>query len=155
MSMEEKRFEVDELLQICWFIANAEAKNLSASEIQPLHFLLAVMKVIDPVFPSQLDKMNIASEKWAQMCKEAESIRRYIDVVPERVTDKRRRLRKRLMDQQNDSPIKNNGMLHRSESLKKAFHDACLLADGQVLTLKMLVQSLFELELVSLDDIKG
>lgn len=154
MSMEEKRFEVDELLQICWFIANAEAKNLSASEIQPLHFLLAVMKVIDPVFPSQLDKMNIASEKWAQMCKEAESIRRYIDVVPERVTDKRRRLRKRLMPQRTDAPVKNDQMLHRSELLKKAFRDACILAEKQVLTLTMVVQSLFELDLVSVDDIK-
>lgn len=89
------------------------------------------------------------------MCKSALSIRHYIDVMPERVTGKRRELRARLANEQIRPPIVQEGMLHRSESLKRAFHDACLFAEGDVLTLRTLVQSLFELELVSLDDIKG
>lgn len=147
--------KAEELLKLCWLIANEEAKHLGASEILPIHFLLAVMKIIDPKFPEQLDNLNISSGEWAEMCKEAQSIRHYIDVMPEKVTGKRRRLRANLAGKQARPPITQAGMLHRSETLKKAFYDACLFAEGDTLTLRTLVQSLFELELVSLDDIKG
>ena len=147
--------KAEELLKLCWLIANEEAKHLGASEILPIHFLLAVMKIIDPKFPDQLDNLNISSDEWAEMCKEAQSIRHYIDVLPEKVTGKRRRLRANLAGEQIRPQITQAGMLHRSETLKKAFHDACLFTEGDTLTLRTLVQSLFELELVSLDDIKG
>lgn len=144
---------VNELLKVCWLIANVEAKHLGATEILPIHFLLATMKIVDPNFPAQIDGLNISSEEWSAMCKEAKSIRHYIDVLPERVAIKRRGLRKRLAKQQVNAPVTAEGMLHRSESLKKAFSDACMLSKGDVLSLKTLVESLFELELVSLDDI--
>lgn len=70
--------KADGLLQIAWLIANAEAKNLGAAEILPVHFLLATMKIIDPKFPEQLDALNLTSEDWVKMCKEAQSIRHYI-----------------------------------------------------------------------------
>ena len=155
MSNEAKTLKAEELLKLCWLIANEEAKHLGASEILPIHFLLAVMKIIDPKFPDQLDNLNISSAEWAEMCKEAQSIRHYIDVLPEKVTGKRRRLRANLAGKQIRPQITQAGMLHRSETLKKAFHDACLFTDGDTLTLRTLVQSLFELELVSLDDIEG
>lgn len=147
--------KTEELLKLCWLISNEEAKHLGATEIAPLHFLLGVMKIIDPAFPEQLDKLNISSEEWALMCKSAQSIRHYIDVMPDKVTNKRRQLRARLAADRVRPPIAAAGMLHRSESLKRAFHDASLFVEGDVLTLRDLVQSLFELELVSLDDIKG
>lgn len=143
------------LLQLCWIIANEEAKRLGAKEILPIHFLLAVMKIIDPEFPEQIDKLDIASEEWAAMCKAAQNIRHYIDVMPEKVAGKRRRLRANLAGKQDSPPITQAGMLHRSKELKKAFHDSCLFSEGDILTLRMVVQSLFELELVSVDDIKG
>ena len=142
-----------ELLKLCWLIANAEAKHLGATEILPIHFLLAVMKIIDPKLPDQLDGLNVSSEEWASMCKEAQSIRHYIDVIPDRVTQKRRRLRNRLASQRVNRPIDAEGMLHRSAKLKKAFSDACMFSEGDTLMLKTLVESLFELELLSLDDI--
>ncbi len=145
--------EIDKLLEICWYIANAEAKHLGAREILPLHFLLAVMKIIDPKFPEMLDKMNIASDEWARMCKEAVNIRHFIDVLPNSVTRRRHKLRARLTNEQVAPPITQDGLLHRSAELKRAFRDACLFEEGKVLHLKTLVQSLFELELVSLNDI--
>jgi len=147
--------KAEELLKLCWQIANVEAKHLGATEILPIHFLLAAMKIVDPEFPSQLDKLNVSSEEWSSMCKEAQTIRHYIDVMPDRVTGKRRGLRKRLAAQQVNPPVTADGMLHRAESLKRAFSDACMLTKGDVLTLRSLIASLFELELVSLDDIKG
>ena len=155
MDNTPKTLKADKLLQVAWLIANAEAKNLGATEILPIHFLLAVMKVIDPIFPDQLDELKVSSEEWAQMCKSAQIIRQYIDVIPDRVTNKRRNLRARLNAGRINPPITQEGMLHRSAPLKRAFRDACLFVEGDTLTLRELVQSLFELELVSLDDIKG
>ena len=155
--MDEKSnaIKADGLLQLCWLIANAEAKHLGATEILPIHFLLAVMKIIDPAFPGQLDALKISSDEWAAMCEEAQNIRRYIDVVPERVTNKRRGLRKRLAAKRVNPPITADGLLHRSADVKRAFSDAAMFTEGDTLTLRKLVESLFELELVSLDDIKG
>ena len=145
--------KADGLLQIAWMIANAEAKNLGATEIQPAHFLLATMKIIDPKFPDQLDALNISSEEWAKLCKEAQSIRHYIDVLPERVTKKRRTLRTRLAQRQVRPPIREAGFLHRARSTKRAFSDAIFFAEGDTVTLKQLVHSLFEMELVNLSQV--
>ena len=145
--------KADGLLQIAWLIANAEAKNLGATEILPVHFLLATMKIIDPKFPEQLDALDVSSDDWAKMCKEAQSIRHYIDVLPDRVTKKRRTLRARLAQKQVRPPIKEEGLLHRVKSTKRAFSDAIFFADGDTVTLKQLVQSLFEMELVSVNQV--
>lgn len=154
MDNAPKTLKAGKLLQVAWLIANVEAKNLGATEILPIHFLLAVMKIIDPAFPDQLDKMNVPSGEWATMCREAQDIRHYIDVIPERVTGKRRKLRRRLAANMAGRPIAEEGMLHRSAALKRAFTDACMFTEGDTLTLQKLVESLFELEMVSLDDIK-
>lgn len=145
--------KIDLLLRIAWLIANAEAKNLGAIEIQPIHFLLAAMKIIDPAFPGQLDNLEIGTEEWASMCKEAQGIRRYIDVLPDRVTLKRRTLRRRLAEKQVVPPVTQQGMLHRSEKSRKAFADAAMFSEGEVLTLRQFIESLFELEMVTLADV--
>ena len=155
MRAKHKTIVLGVLLQVCWLIANAEAKNLGAAEILPIHFLLAVMKIIDPAFSGQLDALKISSDEWAAMCEEAQNIRRYIDVVPERVTNKRRGLRKSLAAKRVNPPITADGLLHRSADVKRAFSDAAMFTEGDTLTLRKFVESLFELEMVSLDDIKG
>ena len=126
MDEKSKAIKVDGLLQVCWLIANAEAKHLGATEILPIHFLLAVMKIIDPASSGQLDALKISSDEWAAMCEEAQNIRRYIDVVPERVTNKRRGLRKRLAAKRVNPPITADGLLHRSADVKRAFSDAAM-----------------------------
>ena len=87
------------------------------------------------------------------MCKEAQSIRHYIDVMPDRVTTKRRSLRARLAQKQLRPPIKAEGLLHRAKSTKRAFSDAIFFTDGDTVTLKQLVQSLFEMDLVNLSQV--
>ena len=153
MSEEPKHLKAGHLLQIAWLIANAEAKNLGATEILPVHFLLAVLKVIDPLFPEMLDTPTLKTEEWTAMCKEADEIRHYIEILPDRVTRKRRRLRARLAKEQTRPPITSEGMLHRSADVKRAFLTAGMSADDGTLTLRRLVESLFTLELVSLTDV--
>lgn len=146
--------KVDDLLKLAWLIANAEAKNLGATEILPIHFLLAVLKIIDPEFPNLMETLSISSEEWAALCRSAQTVRQYLEVIPDKVTPKRRKLRARLAACQVRAPITADGMLHRSEDTKRAFNDAAMFTEGDTLTLIKLVESLFELELVSLDDIK-
>ena len=141
------------LLKLCWLISNVEAKNLGAREIAPIHFLLGALKIVDPKFPERLDSLSISSEEWASMCRAAQSVRAYIDILPDRVTEKRRNLRSRLNAKRNGPPITADGMLHRSEDLKRGFSDAIRFEEGDVLTLYDVIRSLFELELISLDDV--
>lgn len=145
--------KIADLLMLCWIIANEEAKRLGATEILPIHFLLAAMKIIDPKFPEQLDKLNVSSEDWVLMCKEAQSVRAYIDIPPDRVEKRRRTLRRILHAKQNRPPVTEEGMLHRSADLKRAFADAMQFMKGDILTLYDVIQSLFDLELISLDDV--
>ncbi|MBR1871355.1 MAG: hypothetical protein IJ802_05970 [Kiritimatiellae bacterium] len=154
MSNNAKNMKTDALLRLCWLAANEEAKHLGAVAIEPVHFLLGVLKIADPEFPKRLETSDVSSAEWAAMCKAACNIRHYLDIIPEKVADKRRRLRAKLAAKRTRPPEAQSGMLHRSKELKRAFHDACLFTDGDTLTLRTLVQSLFELELVSLDDIK-
>lgn len=147
--------KIEPLLQICWLIANEEAKHLGATEIQPLHFLLGILKVIDPAFPTQLERTEIPPDVWAEMCTRATSIRHYLEIIPERVTDKRRKLRAKLEINQKSPSIKQPGMLHRSQILKQAFVEAASRSENEEVLLRQLVQVLFELDIISLDDIEG
>lgn len=153
MSDEPKHLKAGHLLQIAWLIANAEAKNLGATEILPVHFLLAVLKVIDPAFPEMLDSPSVKTEEWTAMCMEADAIRHYIEILPDRVTRKRRLLRARLARNRDRPPITVEGLLHRSADVKRAFMEAGQATSGDTLTLRQLVETLFSLELVSLADV--
>lgn len=88
--------EVDELLDMGWRIAEIEARALGSPLIEPEHFLLAALKIVDPEFPVQLEQLDIETEKWKMMCKDAAKLRRYRDVLPDKVAEIRHRLRHRL-----------------------------------------------------------
>lgn len=147
--------KAEPLLQICWLIANEEAKQLGATTIEPLHFLLGILKVIDPLFPKDIDSLDIPSEDWASMCKSAQSVRNYIEILPDSVKRKRRKLRFKLNSTRTKLPITEKGMLHRSEDLKQAFNEAQKKNTEERLFLRDVVQSLFSLNLITLSDIDG
>ena len=88
--------KLDKLLDLAWVIAEVEARALGSEVIEPMHFLLAALKIVDVDFPAQLDKLDISSEVWKSMCKDAKKVQRYLDVLPEKITTVRRRIRHRL-----------------------------------------------------------
>ena len=55
---------LDNLLDLAWAIAEVEARTLGSAVIEPEHFLLAALKIVDVDFPAQLDKLDITSEEW-------------------------------------------------------------------------------------------
>lgn len=61
----------DPLLKIVWQIAEIEARALGSRTIEPSHFLLGALKVVDLDFPNQLEELNLATDEWKSMCKDA------------------------------------------------------------------------------------
>ena len=91
-----KSMEPNKLLDLAWAIAEVEARALGSEVIEPVHFLIAALKIVDVDFPAQLDELDISSEVWKDMCKDAKKVQMYLDVLPEKVTTVRRRIRHRL-----------------------------------------------------------
>lgn len=144
--------EVDNLLKLGWAIAEHEAIALGADNIEPIHFLLAALKIADPRFPEQLEKLDIATEDWKKMSHEARRLRQWLDVLPEHVTDARRRLRHRLA--RNSGPQRSVKSLHRSRKTMAAFYDASVMSKDEKLTLQRVIESMFDLEFVEVSDMR-
>ena len=144
---------LDKLLDLAWSIAEVEARALGSEVIEPMHFLLAALKIIDVGFPAQLEKANISSEVWKSMCKDAKKVQQYLDIVPEKITMVLRRIRHRLARNANP-PIPDDQMIHRSRKTRAAFFDAAYQADGEAITLLQLMESMFELGFLDVSDMR-
>lgn len=145
--------KTDELLKLGWALAEEEARGLGAPSIEPEHFLLAALKIADEEFPSQLDKLDIDSDRWKAICKDAVRLRGYLDVLPNKIAEVRRRLRHRLARTANQ-PIADDVHIHRSRKTLAAFFDAQTHMEGEVLSLLQLMKSMFELEFLEVIDMR-
>ena len=145
--------KLDKLLDLAWVIAELEARALGSEVIEPMHFLLAALKIVDVDFPAQLDKLDIASEVWKSMCKDAKKIQGYLDVLPEKITTVRRRIRHRLA-RTAQPPIPDGQVIHRSRKTRAAFYDAASQTDGEVISLLQLMKSMFELGFLDVSDMR-
>lgn len=144
--------KADNLLKLGWAIAEHEASALGADNIEPIHFLLAALKIADPKFPEQLDKLDISSEEWKMMSEEARRLRHWLDVLPDHVKDARRRLRHRLA--RNAELRETVTSLHRSRKTMAAFYDASRMGNGAELTLRQVIESMFDLGFVDVSDMR-
>ena len=143
----------DKLLDLAWAIAEIEARALGSEVIEPMHFLLAALKIVDVDFPAKLDKLDISSEVWKGMCKDSKKVQRYLDVLPEKITTVRRRIRHRLA-RTALPPIPDAQVIHRSRKTRAAFYDAASQTDGEVMTLLQLMKSMFELGFLDVSDMR-
>ena len=145
--------KLDKLLDLAWAIAEIEARALGSETIEPIHFLLAALKIVDVDFPSQLDKLDVSSDDWKNMCQDAKKIQHYLDIMPEKITTVRRRIRHRLARAANPS-IPDNQVIHRSRKTRAAFFDATNQTEGDVITLLQLMESMFELGFLVVSDMR-
>ena len=144
---------LDKLLYLTRDIAEVEARALGSEVIEPVHFLLAALKIVDVDFPEKLDKLDISSEVWKDMCKDAKKVQGYLDVLPEKITTVRRRIRHRLARTAQPS-IPDGQVIHRSRKTRAAFYDAASQTDGEVITLQQLMKSMFELGFLDVSDMR-
>jgi len=85
-----------------------------------MHFLVASLKIVDPEFPSQLEKLDIETDDWKSLCKEAVKIQHYLDVVPDKVSQIRHRIRHRL-SRAGSPPLPDRAKIPRSRKSCAAF----------------------------------
>ena len=84
---------IDISVQFAWAIANTEAFLAGDRRIQPIHFLLGILKVVDPSFTKQVSTLEIPEERIARLQGTATAARHYLEMSPDDVTAFRRRLR--------------------------------------------------------------
>lgn len=145
--------KLDKQLDLTWSIAEVEVRAWGSEVIEPMHFLLAALKIIDVDFPSELEKADISSEVWKNMCQDAQKVQQYLDVLPEKITMVRRRIRHRLA-RTAKPPIPDKQVIHRSRKTRAAFFDAANQADGEVITLLQLKESMFDLGFLDVSDMR-
>lgn len=145
--------DVDPLLKIAWQIAEIEARALGSRIIEPSHFLLAALKVVDLDFPNQLEVLNLTTDVWKSMCKDAVKVRHYLDVTPDKIRQIRRRLRHRLRRTANP-PLSAKTKIHRSRKSCAAFFDAYCQLKEDTVTLLQLMRSMFELGFLDVSDMR-
>ena len=145
--------KLDKLLDLARVIAEVEARALGSAVIDPEHFLLAALKIVDVDFPAQLDKLAISSEVWKSMCQDANKVQQYLNVLPDKITTVRQRIRHRLARNANQ-PIPDGQVIHRSRKTRAAFYDAASQTEGETMTLLQLMKSMFDLGFLDVSDMR-
>jgi ATP-dependent Clp protease ATP-binding subunit ClpA len=127
-------------LLLAWRVAEAEAKRLNAPEIEPIHLLIGLAKVVDLDLPPLLSK-NLADrdeilEEFLREVRRLRTVFRTAQVDPAAL---RRALRGKPMHQRFSVPEAET--LHRSADARKTFADAdhfAQLADSPVYPVHLL-----------------
>lgn len=145
----------DTSIQLAWAIANLEANLAGATDIQPMHFFLGILKVIDPPFLTQLQKVELTDEQKNDLKKVSKDVRHYLEMSVADVTQLRRSLRHGL--RAGHPKVEEVKILHRSPDARTVFEQATGTAAGQgksVLTALELVKALFDSGQVTLELLK-
>lgn len=138
-----KRLEFDPSLQLTWAIANAEAVAAGVPTIEPIHFLLAALEVLDEAFHQYAERMGLTAEAEAGLAPAIREAREQVGLSDEEITRLRRSLRKLLHGEQPGA--RPASMLRRSPALRDLFERAATLAAlsrSPSLTLAHLVRTL-------------
>jgi hypothetical protein len=146
----------DRSIQLVWAIANLEANLAGATEIHPMHFFLAILKVIDPPFLAQLQKVDITDEQKDNFKKISKDIRHYLEMSVTDVTKLRRSLRLGLRG--GHPKPKEVKSLHRSSDARTVFNKAADNVSGQghsVVNALDLVKALFDTGQINLEILKS
>ena len=113
---------IDISIQFTWAIANTEAFLAGDRRIRPVHFLLGILKVIDPAFMKQVGELDVPEEHRQRLAKTGANARHYLEMSPDDITVFRRKLRRKTRA---GSPRRNQRgplpVLHRSSESRALF----------------------------------
>jgi ATP-dependent Clp protease ATP-binding subunit ClpC len=113
-----KRIEFHPSAQLAWAIANAEACQAGSEAVEPIHFLLAVLEVIDEAFYQHAEAMGLSAEDLSSLPPLAREAKELLGLSDAEVTRLRRSLRNTL---QQGKPHGHGQMLRRSPGLRDLF----------------------------------
>ena len=117
------RIHIEPSLQFVWALANAEACFAGRAQIDPGHFLLALLRVLDNIFRQEAEQLSLPPEAMDDLTSFGERGRSMLGCDPETLTAVRRRLSNTLRDCTVERPLT---MLHRSEPSRELFRVAGL-----------------------------
>lgn len=119
------RLEIHLSLQLAWAMANAEACHSGSHEILPVHFYLAILKIIDSGYRQSAEQMGFSKEVFDEIDKLANQGQDLMGMSCDSITKLRRKLRSSI--RLSCAPFEQQ-MLHRSESSRSMFKESAKLA---------------------------
>lgn len=116
-----KEISVHPAVLLAWSIANQEASLAGSPTIEPAHFLLAILKMLDDAFMDFALQMGLDHETIQEVNLGIQECRSHISLTGEEITKTRRSLRKAITQDQGGYATH---MLHRSEASRQIFRQA-------------------------------
>lgn len=150
-------FQFSRLLHRLWLLANCEAWFCQGAVIEPAHFWVACLKMVDPKL-KKLFEGGASPEECNEFAHEAGRILTFLEMDAATAATRRRQMRAKLLRGRSPREFPEGGlpMLHRSESSRRLFEVAARKAaerGEKELTPMHLLESLFEMNLVSLRNV--
>lgn len=139
-----KRIEIHRSVQLAWAIANAEACLSGSLRIEPVHFLLAILKIIDDAFQQEAEELALPPEAIHVIASMGARCRAITGLSDDKITAARRGLHKVLFESGEPGQMR---MLHRSEESRDLFQEAArraIEAGSDELTLVHLLEAIMD-----------
>lgn len=137
-----KRITIDPTVQLGWALANAEACFSGNNRIEPEHFVLALLNILDDAFQHEATNMGIPPQGIEALLTFAAESRSKLGVDDHMITAARRALRKSLREGNSPRPMV---MLHRTDTSRSLFRKAgrrALASGAESLTLDYLLEEM-------------
>ena len=116
-----KEISIHPAVLLAWSIANQEASLAGSSMIEPAHFLLAVLKMLDDAFMDFAQQMGLDRDTIQEVNLDIQECHKHISLSGDEITKARRSLRKAIAQDQGGYATH---MLHRSEASRDIFRQA-------------------------------
>src|SRR5258707_971252 len=113
--------DVDPSVQLAWSIANLEACRTGSQLIEPVHFLVGLLKVVDVGFVNDASQNGVPPHVLDAVIPVAEECRRRLAISDDEIKRARRSLRNALVGQTVSASLTT---LHRSAASKALFKRA-------------------------------
>lgn len=139
-----KRIELHPSVYLAWNIANVEACLSGSARIEPIHFLLATLIIIDGVFEEVANAMNLSPQTIRGIFDLAADCRSVLKLSDDEITKGRRALRRFLHENAEADEITT---LHRSGESRYIFQRAgrrTIAGANDELTLVHLLEEILE-----------
>jgi ATP-dependent Clp protease ATP-binding subunit ClpA len=125
MPDDKKTIKIGTSLQLTWAIANGEANLAGYGEIKPVHFLIAILKVVDDSFiKGEIRRLKIPDKVSEKLEKSLDEAGDLLKISSNSAREQRRALRKQIRNQQPGKPPSEIITLHRSAECKIIFQNA-------------------------------
>jgi hypothetical protein len=113
--------QLNDSVQLVWAMANREACLAKSPRIEPVHFLLASLTILDGFFEDAAHALSLSHEAVSAIFRIAEDCRGQTQLTDDQVTAARRAIRKTL---RSEGEMTDFTFLHRSPESRFVFQRA-------------------------------